>query len=172
MNPRALGAALLFGLVLTPAIGHAEHALFGGLRIGGGVASRPAERTTLQFRVGATLDWVHGDGPTASLRIDTTDRIDATAALLFGWLGDGFFSSRGVPLGVAIGPIYGLDTRADQRAGGRVHAVWALWTNRATLDLDVDVRRRVSTGARLEPDGLEVIVGLSLRVVPWAPWNL
>lgn len=170
---RVLASSALV-LLLAPSLAEASHpsALFGGLRIGGVVRDR-AEAPPVAFRLGATLDYATSFGPAASLRIDVTDRIESATSLGFGWYGDGMFDvASGVPLGVFAGPLYDFDKTGVHRAGGRLHVTWGLWLNRATLDLDVDVVKPIRLGARPEHEGVEVVVGVALRIVPLAPLAL
>ncbi len=148
------------------------NALYGGLRIGGVIRDR-ADAPATAFRLGATLDWATSLGPAVSLRIDVTDRIESATSLLFGWYGDGMFDVHdGVPFGVFAGPLFDVDTAEMVRAGGRLHAAWGLWLNNATFEVDVDVVRPIAIGARPEHEGVEVVVGVALRVVPLGPWKL
>jgi hypothetical protein len=154
----------------TPA--YAESALFGGLRLGGAVASGAGHPAEISLRVGAGLDWVFASGPMLTLRGDTTHEVDASFVLGIGWAFRGMIDGDGPPLSLSAGFLAAIDREADTRAGVRLNAAWGLWSNRATIDLDVDVRRATAPSGRPARDGWETIIALSLRVVPWAPWRL
>lgn len=106
------------------------------------------------------------------LRADTTEDVDASFVAGTGWAFRGMIDGTGLPLAVSAGGLLSIDRAADMRAGIRLHTAWGLWSNRATIDLDVDVRKVTTSTGRPERDGFETIVALSLRVVPWTPWRL
>jgi hypothetical protein len=168
---RALFALLLVTASTAPAEARPP-ALYPGLRIGGALRTRDAGPPAA-FRVGATFDWATSFGLASSFRIDVDDRIETATSIGVGWYGEGVFDvRRGLPVGAFVGPLYGFDREGTHRVGGRLHVLWSLWVNRATIDLDVDVLHGVRSGGRMADDGVEVVVGIALRIVPVGPWKL
>ncbi len=159
-------------LLACPIEARAESALLIGFHAGGAVATGAGDPAHALFKVGAGVDWLHESGVTLQSRLETTHLIDSTFALLVGWSFAGLRGDTGLPLGVSFGGVCSLDTDLVPRAGGRAQIALGLWYSRALLELDVTVRRRIDD--RGDPDGraIETIVGLTLRVVPWAPFRL
>ena len=164
--------SFLFLQVALPNLARAESALLVGFNAGGAVATGAGDPARALFKVGAGVDWLHESGFTFQSRLETTHLIDSSLALLLGWSFEGMRADEGLPLGVSIGGAFSLDTDVTPRAGGRAQLALGLWYSRAVLELDVVVRRRLDIHgdrALFEP---ETIIGLTLRVVPWAPFRL
>lgn len=124
------------------------------------------------FKLGTGLDWLHESGATLQSRLETTHRIDASLALLAGWSLDGLRGEAGLPLGFSLGGVVSHDTDGVTRAGGRWQVALGLWYSRALVEVDVTLRRRLTPHGDRDLFGLEVVVGLTLRVVPWSPFRL
>jgi hypothetical protein len=150
----------------------AESAILIGFNAGGAVATGAGDPARALFKVGAGVDWLHESGFTFQSRLETTHLIDGSFALLVGWSLPGMRGDDGLPLGASIGGVLSLDTDVTPRAGGRAQLALGLWYSRAVLELDVTVRRRLDDHGDRELFGLETIVGLTVRVVPWAPFRL
>jgi hypothetical protein len=159
-------------LLLLPAPVYAESAILVGFNAGGAVATGAGEGTRPLFKAGGGVDWLHQSGFTLQSRLEITHLIDSSLALLLGWSLEGLRADDGLPLGVSIGGALSLDTDLVPRAGGRAVLTVGLWYSRAVLELDVTVRRRLDQHGDRERLELETIVGLTLRVVPWAPFRL
>jgi hypothetical protein len=150
----------------------AESALLLGFNAGGAVATGAGDPARALFKVGTGLDWLHESGFIFQSRLETTHLIDSSLALLLGWAGEGLRAGRGLPLGASIGGAFSLDTDVVPRAGGRAQIAVGLWYSRAVLELDVTVRRRLDNHGDRALFEAETIIGLTLRVVPWAPFRL
>jgi hypothetical protein len=151
---------------------HGESAILVGFNAGGAVASGAGDPARPLFKVGTGVDWLHESGFTLQSRLETTHLIDSSFALLVGWSLEGMRGDEGLPLGVSMGGAFSLDTDLVPRAGGRAQLAIGLWYSRAVLELDVTVRRRIDDHGDRSSFELETIVGLTLRVVPWAPFRL
>jgi hypothetical protein len=163
---------LLLQVVLLPKA-RAESALLVGFNAGGAVATGAGDdRARPLFKVGTGVDWLHESGFTLQSRLETTHLIDSSFALLLGWSFEGMRADEGVPLGVSIGGVFSLDTDVIPRAGGRAQLALGLWYSRAVLELDAVIRRRLDNHGDRDLFEPEIIIGLSLRVVPWAPFRL
>jgi hypothetical protein len=143
-----------------------------GFGAGGAVATGAGEQARALFKVGTGIDWLHESGFTFQSRLETTHLIDSSAALLLGWSFEGLRADEGLPLGVSVGGVLSLDTDVVPRAGARAQVAIGLWYSRALLELDVTVRRRFDQRGDRSLFEPEIIVGLTLRVVPWAPFRL
>jgi hypothetical protein len=151
---------------------HAESAFLLGFNAGGAVATGAGDPARALFKVGTGVDWLHESGFTFQSRFETTHLIDSTAALLLGWSFEGLRADEGLPLGVSVGGVLSLDTDVVPRAGGRAQLAVGLWYSRALLELDFTIRRRFDHHGDRSLFELEILVGLTLRVVPWAPFRL
>ncbi len=147
-----------------PAYG--QSALLMGFQAGGALL-RTNTNPTVAFRLGAGLDWLHARGISLQSRLELTHTIDTSFALLVGYMGEGLRAQTGLPLGLSAGPLIGHDLNGNTRVGARAVATVGLWYSRAVLELDVTMRRRLESR-----QGWELVLGLSLRGVPWAPFVL
>lgn len=169
-RPRRGGAPLLALLLTAWALpAQAASALLPGFQIGGALTDLPTGPAQLYFRVGAGLDWLHEAGPVVALRLDTTHRVDATAALMAGYWGPGLRGGHGLPLGLTAGGWAGADVHGDLRAGLRGVLAWGLWYGRAVVEADVNLHRALAPDGHRGADQWGWTVGLNLRVVPFAP---
>lgn len=170
--PQVTRVATVLALSLLPAPAQADSALLWGFSAGGAVSARPGTPARPAFKLGTGLDWLHESGATLQSRLETTHRIDTSLALLLGWSLDGLRSNAGVPLGFSLGGVVSLDPDGVTRAGGRWQLALGLWYSRALVELDVTLRRRLTPHGDRRLFDLEVVAGLTLRVVPWAPFRL
>ncbi len=133
----------------------------------GGALLRVNTKARVAFKLGAGLDWLHARGVSLQSRLELTHTIDASFALLVGYMGEGLRAQTGLPLGVSLGPLIGHVLQGNTSAGGRAVATVGPWYSRAVLELDVTMRRGLESR-----QGWELVLGLSLRGVPWAPFAL
>ncbi len=166
---RSLSAAAV--LVLLPSPAFADAALLAGFQ-GGGSISRVQAELTPHFRVGAGLDLLFDAGLLLASRVDTTQEIDSTFALLAGWAGSAHRTNEGMPLALALGGALAVDRLGNPRGGARALLSLSLWYSRASLEADATVLEPLTRDARfLRGTSPEVAVGLAIRFVPFSAWR-
>jgi hypothetical protein len=134
-----------------------------GVALGGVVVDAIDEPVAARFRAALTADWLEAGGATLSVRAEIAHDLDLSGSALFGWSGRGLREGDGLPIGFGLGPVVLRNDRANVSAGGRAMIVLGLWFDRAAIEGDVSVLRPIAA------DGVEVVAGLSLRLVPWSP---
>jgi hypothetical protein len=163
---------VLLAVVLHSANARAESALLVGFGAGGAVALGAGERSHPLFLLETGVDWLDESGFTLQTRVETTHSIDTSLAALVGWSFSGLRSEEGAPVGASAGAVGSIDREGVTRVGGRAQVMLGLWYSRAVLELDATLRKRLSSHGDRDRFDLEMIVGVTLRVVPWEPFRL
>jgi hypothetical protein len=144
-------------------------ALLAGFAAGMSFTSAQLNDPTAHFKINTGLDLLFETGAVACLRIEANHEVDTLASIGAGFFGAGLRENLGVPLGISLGPAFARRREGELALGGRALLSYGLYFARVAIEIDTTILEPFGRGAR---DGPIFSLGVTLRVVPWAPFRL
>lgn len=130
------------------------------------LAGEDGQRARSHLSLGLGLDWLSEHGLAGILRTETSETLDVGVGLSAGYFFAGLRANRGLPFGLAAGPLLFRESDGRYSAGGRGTLLFSLWYNRATIATELAWLRRFEGSHSL------AMGQIILRLAPWSPWYL